>query len=104
VLFLGGVSHNAGAGMTGGKFFMARRHDGFVNRNYVRAEPLDAADAQELRALLEDYQAATGSRTARALLDGWEATLAAYVKYVPCAWTPTAAAPAEARGEILVAR
>jgi glutamate synthase domain-containing protein 3 len=91
VLFLGAVSYNAGAGMTGGKFFMERRHDGFVNRNYVRAEPLDAADTEQLHALLEDYQSATGSRTARELLDHWGATLEAFVKYVPLAWTATSA-------------
>jgi glutamate synthase domain-containing protein 3 len=103
VLFLGAVSYNAGAGMTGGKFFMERRHDGFVNRNYVKAVPLDADDAQELRSLLEDYQSATGSRTARELLEHWEITLATFVKYVPSTWTP-AAAPAEAPGEAAVVR
>jgi len=103
VLFLGAVSHNAGAGMTGGRFFMERRHDAFVNRNYVKAVPLDADDAQELRALLEDYQSATGSRTARELLERWDITLATFVKYVPSTWTPSAA-PAEASGEPAVVR
>ena len=84
VLFLGTVSHNAGAGMTGGKFFLARRHDGFVNRNYVQAVALDEADSLELRALLADYQSATGSRTAGALLEDWAGTVEAFAKYVPC--------------------
>jgi glutamate synthase domain-containing protein 3 len=96
VLFLGAVSHNAGAGMTGGKFFMERRHDSFVNRNYVQAVPLDAADGEELRTLLADYQAATGSRTALALLADWETTLKVFAKYVPCSVAAALlAAPAE---------
>jgi len=84
VLFLGAVSHNAGAGMTGGRFFLERRHDGFVNRNYVQAVPLDAADGAELRTLLADYQSATGSRSAAALLADWDTTLARFAKYLPC--------------------
>jgi len=95
VAFLGAVSYNAGAGMTGGKFFMARRHDPFVNRNYVQAVELDAADGAELRALLADYQAATGSRSAAALLADWEGTLGAYVKYVPCSVAAALAAMPE---------
>jgi glutamate synthase domain-containing protein 2/glutamate synthase domain-containing protein 1/glutamate synthase domain-containing protein 3 len=83
VLFLGAVSHNAGAGMTGGAFYLDRAHDGFVNRAYVRAAPLDANDAEELQALLTDYAAATGSRSAAALLAEWDATLERFAKYLP---------------------
>jgi glutamate synthase domain-containing protein 3 len=85
VLFLGPVSHNAGAGMTGGRFYLARRHDAFVNRNYVTAAALEPSDQEELRALLEDYRASTGSRTAEALLADWAGTLEAFAKYVPVA-------------------
>ena len=93
VLFLGAVSHNAGAGMTGGKFFMERRHDRFVNRNYVQGVELDEADGAELRALLTDYQAATGSRTALALLaEG----LDRFAKYVPISVAAAVEEPAPA--------
>ena len=54
VLVLGKLSHNAGAGMTGGKLYLDRHYDPCVNRNYLRAEPLDPQDAAELRALLEE--------------------------------------------------
>jgi glutamate synthase domain-containing protein 3 len=101
VLFLGAVSHNAGAGMTGGKFFMERRHDAFVNRNYVQAVPLDEADGVELRALLVDYQAATGSRTAGALLADWENTLKVFAKYVPCSVAAALLAPPVATEDAL---
>jgi len=37
VAILGRISHNAGAGMTGGKIFLDRQFDACVNRNYLRA-------------------------------------------------------------------
>jgi glutamate synthase domain-containing protein 3 len=84
VLFLGAVSHNAGAGMTGGKFYLDRKYDGFVNANYVQAAAMDSADAAELQALLTDYHAATGSSTAAALLADWDGALRTLAKYLPC--------------------
>jgi glutamate synthase domain-containing protein 3 len=54
-----------------------------VNANYLRAEALDASDALELRALLEDYHQATASRTAQAMLQEWERAVASFAKYVP---------------------
>ena len=55
-----------------------------MNQNYVQAVALDEADSLELRALLADYQSATGSRTAGALLEDWAGTVEAFAKYVPC--------------------
>ena len=83
VLVLGKLSHNAGAGMTGGKLFLDRHYESSVNRNYLRAELLDLQDALELRALLEDYHQTTSSRTALALLQDWERTVARFAKFVP---------------------
>jgi len=83
VVVLGRVSHNAGAGMTGGRIFLDRQFDPCVNRNYVRAEALDAEDALEFRLLLEDYVRSTASRTAMALLEDWDRTLVRFAKYVP---------------------
>ena len=82
VLFLGAVSHNAGAGMTGGKFYLDRRYDAFVNVNYVHACALGPEEAQDLRPLLEAH-ATLGSRTARAFLDDWAGTLGRFAAYVP---------------------
>ena len=95
VVFLGGVSHNAGAGMTGGKFFLAREHEPFVNRNYVQGVSLDSADGLELRALLEDYRSATDSRTATELLAHWERTLETFAKFVPVGTSSPVPAVAE---------
>jgi glutamate synthase domain-containing protein 3 len=95
VVFLGPVSHNAGAGMTGGQFYLDRHHDGFVNRNYVHAVALEPADALELQTLLQDYLAATGSPAASTLLADWTATLGRFSKYVPVP-APAKAQPAPA--------
>jgi glutamate synthase domain-containing protein 2/glutamate synthase domain-containing protein 1/glutamate synthase domain-containing protein 3 len=83
VLFLGKVSHNVGAGMTGGKIYLDRAFDACANANYVRGEALDFRDRVELRALLEDYEAATSSRTARVLLEDWDRTVERFARYVP---------------------
>ncbi len=40
-------------------------------------------DAQRLRILIERHLLFTGSARARALLDDWDATIAAFVKIVP---------------------
>ena len=83
VVFLGAVSHNAGAGMTGGEFFLDQRHGSFVNRNYVQPHPISGADGERLRSLLQAYLESTASRTARALLADWTGTLAAFARYAP---------------------
>ncbi|BDU74295.1 glutamate synthase large subunit [Mesoterricola silvestris] len=83
VAFLGRISGNAGAGMTGGKIFVDRQYEACVNANYVRAEALDEADALEFRLLLEDYAGTTSSRTALALLEDWGRTRERFAKFVP---------------------
>src|SRR5262249_28491214 len=83
VAILGRVSHNVGAGMTGGKLYLRSTQQSFANMDYVRPAPLERADEDELRALLEDYAARTESRTARAILDGWELARRSFVKILP---------------------
>jgi glutamate synthase domain-containing protein 2/glutamate synthase domain-containing protein 1/glutamate synthase domain-containing protein 3 len=68
VVILGPVSANAGAGMTGGRLFLPPEHrDQLADASVIAAPPTDD-ERDELLALLRDYLAATGSRTARALL------------------------------------
>src|SRR6185436_2489909 len=64
VAILGRVSHNAGAGMTGGKLYLRAESLPFVNADYIAPAPFERADLEELRALLDDYARATESRTA----------------------------------------
>ncbi len=83
VAILGPVSHNVGAGMTGGRLFLDRRREAHVNAAYLEARPLDEAAARDFQALLSDYLAATGSATALRLLTHWAETLATFGLYVP---------------------
>jgi len=83
VAILGRVSHNAGAGMTGGKLYLRAESLPFVNADYIAPAPFERADLEELRALLDDYARATESRTARVILDAWELSQRSFVKLVP---------------------
>jgi glutamate synthase domain-containing protein 3 len=46
-------------------------------------EPLDEADAIELRDLVAEHERRTGSPVARRVLDGWDALLPRFVKVFP---------------------
>jgi glutamate synthase domain-containing protein 2/glutamate synthase domain-containing protein 1/glutamate synthase domain-containing protein 3 len=83
VAILGRVSHNVGAGMTGGKLYMRAENQAFINADYIAASTLDADDEVELHALLADYAERTDSRTARAILDAWELSRRVFVKLLP---------------------
>ena len=49
----------------------------------VQLAPPQPGDLDGVRALIEEFVAATGSERASALLDGWEATTAKLRKVVP---------------------
>lgn len=85
VVILGQVSHNAGAGMTGGVVFLPRRSLSGINAEYVRPAELELADQETLRAILLDYRGATDSATASRILEHWSTAVAEYVKLVPLA-------------------
>jgi glutamate synthase domain-containing protein 3 len=68
VVILGPLSANAGAGMTGGRLYVPPEHRGHLDETHVVAVPIADDERDELLALLRDYLAATGSRTARALV------------------------------------
>jgi len=78
VVVLGSVGRNFGAGMTGGKAFVVDTDAvlyGRLNRELVEVDALHAADAEELRGLVERHARHTDSRRAQQLLDDWPATL-----------------------------
>lgn len=83
VVILGALSANAGAGMTGGELWIPAREIGAVNGTLVR--PTDVSDAQlaALESVLRDYLAATGSATARELLDDPRRLRTALVRIAP---------------------
>lgn len=82
VAILGPIAANAGAGMTGGVLFLPREQQRRVNADYVEVSPLGEDGVGIFRALLEDHVAATGSRTARALLEA-ERLTDAFVRVEP---------------------
>jgi glutamate synthase domain-containing protein 2/glutamate synthase domain-containing protein 1/glutamate synthase domain-containing protein 3 len=85
VVILGAVSHNAGAGMTGGVVYLPRRSLRGINAEYVRPAELELVDQENLREILIDYRGATDSATAGRILEHWSTAVAEYVKLVPLA-------------------
>jgi glutamate synthase domain-containing protein 3 len=83
VLILGPVSHNVGAGMTGGAVYIKRENTGELNTGYVVARDFTVADAGEFLSLLQGYHSETGSTTARTLLEAGTAAVYGYVRCVP---------------------
>jgi len=82
VVILGRAGANIGAGMTGGILFVRRTEGGQLNEDSVRAVECSEEDVISLRALLADYAAATGSRTAQALL-AKEGLIGTFLKVTP---------------------
>ncbi len=89
---LGPVGWNLGAGMTGGVAYV--REYAQINAESVIARPVPAEDASELRALVEEHLARTGSPRAAELLADWPSALAGFRQIVPVAVTQPAPAPA----------
>jgi glutamate synthase domain-containing protein 2/glutamate synthase domain-containing protein 1/glutamate synthase domain-containing protein 3 len=71
-LVLGPVGFNLGAGLTGGRVYLLDPDGSRLNRQYVKAEPLDEAGAAEVRGLLQEHAAETASRTADQLLRAFD--------------------------------
>ncbi len=71
-LVLGSVGFNLGAGLTGGRVYLLDPDGSRLNRQYVKAEPLDAAGAAEVEQLLREHAAETASPTAERLLRSFD--------------------------------
>jgi glutamate synthase domain-containing protein 2/glutamate synthase domain-containing protein 1/glutamate synthase domain-containing protein 3 len=83
VAILGPVSHNVGAGMTGGVVYLRRDKAQMVNAGYLLPRPLDDADADDLRALIAAYQKETGSPRVASLLEQWGTVRHEFVRCDP---------------------
>jgi glutamate synthase domain-containing protein 3 len=71
-LVLGPVGFNLGAGLTGGRVYLLDLDGSRLNRQYVKAEPLDAEGAADVQQLLREHAAETASRTAERLLRSFD--------------------------------
>ena len=86
VVVLGATGRNFAAGMSGGVAFILDEKGDFAtrcNKQMVGLEKPDAADAAELRGLVERHAELTGSQKAKKLLANWDASLAKFVKVMP---------------------
>jgi glutamate synthase (NADPH/NADH) large chain/glutamate synthase (ferredoxin) len=80
---LGEVGSNLGAGMTGGVAYV--RGTGGLNPDSVIARGVPHEDGEELRMLVAEHAARTGSRTALDLLADWRTALTSFRQVVPAA-------------------
>jgi glutamate synthase domain-containing protein 3 len=70
VVVLGPASHNVGAGMTGGRIAVRALDRTRLNEDYLETVPLEGADDEDVRALLEAHATMGKSPLAARLLEG----------------------------------
>ncbi len=86
VVVLGRTGRNFAAGMSGGIAYVYDVDRGFERRcnlELVELEPLSDEDASEVRALITEHAARTGSLVARNLLASWPRVQERFVKVMP---------------------
>ncbi len=86
VVVLGPVGRNFAAGMTGGRAFVHGAESllaARLNSELVETAEVNAAEATELRALVERHHRFTGSTRAHALLADWDAAVAGFRVVAP---------------------
>jgi glutamate synthase domain-containing protein 2/glutamate synthase domain-containing protein 1/glutamate synthase domain-containing protein 3 len=88
VVVLGETGRNFAAGMSGGVAYVLDEHGAFpgrCNMGMVGFEALTAADAIELRGLIEEHERRTDSEVAARVLGAWDELLGsgAFVKVMP---------------------
>jgi glutamate synthase (NADPH/NADH) large chain/glutamate synthase (ferredoxin) len=104
VVVLGPTGRNFAAGMSGGVAYVLDEEGTFgrrCNMGMVGFEALSAADAAELRGLVEEHERRTDSSVARRVLAEWEGLLArgAFVKVMPHDYKRVLQERAQAAGE-----
>ncbi|PZG51409.1 glutamate synthase large subunit, partial [Spongiactinospora gelatinilytica] len=98
-VILGPTGRNLAAGMSGGIAYVLDLETARVNREMVEIEPLDEADTEFLRQIVERHLAETGSTVAKELLAGWEAAPSRFGKIMPRDYKRVLAARAAAEAE-----
>jgi glutamate synthase (NADPH/NADH) large chain/glutamate synthase (ferredoxin) len=87
VVVLGLTGRNFAAGMSGGIAYVYDALGDFktrrLNTALVSSEEIDEGDEIELRELIDQHAARTGSSVARRILDAWEVSLQRFVKVMP---------------------
>jgi glutamate synthase domain-containing protein 2/glutamate synthase domain-containing protein 1/glutamate synthase domain-containing protein 3 len=86
VVVLGRTGRNFAAGMSGGIAYVYdvdRRFEGRCNLELVDLEPLAEDDAEEVKSLIAEHVARTGSLVGRNVLAAWDRTVDRFVKVMP---------------------
>ncbi|MBX3179896.1 MAG: glutamate synthase large subunit [Candidatus Hydrogenedentes bacterium] len=86
VAVLGRTGRNFAAGMSGGIAYVYDRDGDFAihcNTESVDLKPLHEKSLPELRRMLERHADYTGSETARAILDNWDAETKRFIRVMP---------------------
>ena len=83
IVILGETSFNIGAGMTGGELFLPKESENHINRDYLKALPLDDQSQRQLKGILEEYLSATNSTTVISLLQNWDQTCVDFLHCLP---------------------
>ncbi len=86
VVILGPTGRNFAAGMSGGIAYVLDAEDRFAarcNTELVGFDEIDATDAIELHALIEEHHLRTLSAVAARILEGWDEWLPRFVKVMP---------------------
>ncbi len=100
-VILGETGRNFAAGMSGGVAYVLDVKGDFApkcNMEMVELESLeDAAEIEELKALIAEHQQATGSDVAQELLADWDAAVKRFVKVMPVDYRSMQQYMAEAR-------
>jgi glutamate synthase domain-containing protein 3 len=100
VVVLGRTGRNFAAGMSGGIAYVYdvdRRFEGRCNLELVDLEPLTDEDADEVKALIAEHVARTGSLVGRNVLASWERAVERFVKVMPRDYKRVLAEEAAAR-------
>ena len=87
-VILGRTGRNLGAGMSGGVAYVYKLRADRVNHEALAAGelhlgPLESADAEKLRGLLQRHLDETGSAVAERILNNWTEELAHFVRVLP---------------------
>jgi glutamate synthase (NADPH/NADH) large chain len=98
-VILGPTGRNVGAGMSGGHAFVLDLDASLVNGELVDVEPVSAADADGLRAIVSHHADYTESAVALGLLRDWSAARGRFSAVIPRDYRRVLDATRRARAE-----
>ncbi|MCW7490756.1 glutamate synthase large subunit [Leptospira meyeri] len=87
VIILGDIGRNFAAGMSGGIAYLwdpKKNKEALINKEMVDLDPLtDASEIAEVKKMVEDHKAYTGSKRAEEVLKDWDTVVKQMIKVIP---------------------